>query len=95
MSTDWRQLAIGHYDMTCSEIPNIYSYWELRADGKAIQDGKEQGNWEIMEDAVVIKYYNQEHGHTVLTFDDENTLLGENLWRNGTLFTWSMKRVNP
>lgn len=91
--TTIKDLAVGHYDMNCSEIQNLYTYWELRVDGKAYQNEKEQGTWAVVEDTVIITYYNKEHGHAVLTFEDDNTLVGENVWRGGKTFTWTMRRV--
>jgi len=87
--------AVGHYDMTCAEVASLYSYWELKEDGKAIQDSREMGVWYILDDCVVIAYHKKGYGYAVLSFEDDNTLEGENLWRNGKMFSWTWKRVNP
>lgn len=95
MNDKIKSLVPGHYDMTCAEKPELYTYWEFRPDGKAIQNDFEQGTWSVVDEVVVIAYHNKVHGHAVLTFDDDNTLLGENVWKNGKTFTWTLKRVNP
>lgn len=79
--------------MTCKEITDLYSYWEFKGDGKAIQDDKEMGTWSVADDVMVITYHNKEYGHTALTFEDENTLVGENVWQSGKTFTWTLRRA--
>ena len=95
MDEDLRNKAIGHFDMTVAELPNLYSYWEFKANGKAWQDGKEMGEWYIKEGCVIVAYHHKPYGYACLSFDNDNLLLGENLWQEGKMFSWTLKRVNP
>jgi hypothetical protein len=90
---DIKSKVVGHFDMTCKEIESLYSYWEFKENGKAVQDNTEMGTWEVVDDVVVIKYDNKKYGHTALTFDDDNTLFGENVWPSGSTFSWILRRV--
>lgn len=95
MDEELKAKAIGHYDLTVAEVPDLYSYWEFRANGKAYQEEKEMGDWYIKEGCIVVAYNHKPYGFACLSFDDDNTLLGENLWRDGKLFSWTCKRVKP
>lgn len=90
-----RAIIAGHYDMTCAELPHIYSYWELREDGTATQDNTVVGTWGLYDNLTIITYSNPEHGHTVLSIDSPNVLVGENRHRNGAEFSWRMVKVVP
>jgi len=79
--------------MTVKEIPSIYSYWEIRPDGKAVQDDKVVGTWNAVGDILVIVYSNVQFGHTALSWDGPGVLVGENRWRDGGEFSWRMVRV--
>lgn len=90
---DIKLKVIGHFDMTCNEIGSLYSYWEFKEDGKAIQDDKEMGTWNVVDDVVVVIYSNKKYGHTALTFEDDNTLIGENVWQSKKTFSWVLRRA--
>lgn len=95
-TTNLNELVPGYYDMTCQERPGVLQYWEFTKDGKALQDGMERGTWTLLDGVVVIKHAWTGRGHIVLTFEDENTLVGENLWRgNRHLEHWNLVRVKP
>lgn len=89
-----RARVIGHFDMTCAEIPSLYSYWEFKENGRAVQDGNELGGWSVMDDCLVVTYDNKEFGHAVLSFDGVNTFVGENVWRTGATYTWKLVAVD-
>jgi len=62
MDEELKAKAIGHYDLTVAEVPNLYSYWEFRADGKAVQDEKIMGDWYIKEGCIIIAYDHKPYG---------------------------------
>lgn len=76
---------------------NIPFYWEFADDNKFIEKKSDHtltnsGTWEIVDDMIVVKYDNPEIGYSVLSFDDENNIVGENKHKDGSMYNLNLKR---
>lgn len=85
-------------------LPTLIGNWTFNAsylwvftEGKFVENNntgavENTGTWEIIDDMVVLKYDNQLIGYTVMSFDDENTLVGENKHQDGQMWNITLKR---
>lgn len=84
--------VVGRFDMACAEIPKLDSHWIFTKEGRAIQDGKDMGTWSVGGGKAIITFTNKKFGLAILSFKDENTLVGKNEHKNGSVFNWVLKR---
>ena len=84
--------VIGRFDMSCAEIPKLDSHWLFTKDGRAIQDGNDMGAWSVAGGKTIITFTDKQFGQAVLSFKNEDTLVGKNEHRNGSVFNWVLKR---
>jgi hypothetical protein len=88
-------LFIGRFRMTFTGAGKGATSWQFTENHKAIENGKEQGTWKVERRKIVITYYNKQAGRAVLEFKDDDTLVGNNVHRNGAVFNWVVKRERP
>lgn len=90
---------VGDWDLIKGKGRSI-SYWQFAENGSFSEtSGKansstNKGTWEIRDDLVILKYENEDIGHAVLSFEDENKLVGENMHKNGSIYNMAFQRVD-
>ena len=81
---------VGKFNMFCQESATKNSIWEFTGDGRAIQDGKQMGQWRVADGKFIIKYRETLYNSAVLEFVG-NTLVGINQHKNGAVFNWVLE----
>lgn len=80
------------------KFTNIPYYWEFTDNNKFIERKLDHtqtnsGTWEMVDDMVVVKYDDAEIGYSVLSFEDENNIVGENKHKDGSMYNLNLKKI--
>lgn len=84
---------VGHWDLYAANgILGNYGPIEFCDSGDMMVQGVRAATWEIIEDMIAIRYFHEELGHAVLTFEDKDCFVGEHRHKSGALYDWILKR---
>jgi hypothetical protein len=83
----------GKYSVTSSGSSSMKL--ELRPDGKFVLKGGgvDEGKWRLEKDVVVMTFDNKAEGNVALERTDGNTLIGRNVYPDGRVFKWVVKKT--
>jgi hypothetical protein len=85
---------IGKYRMTFTGAGRGTTTWVMKANHRAVENGKEMGTWNADKSQIVLIYDQPALGRVVLQFKDNDTWVGTHRQRNGQVFNWVLKRLD-